>query len=114
MVLRLLKLDFSRIFYNWSWPATAEHEQYNNQRVTYVTCLKTGRVRLCCPVQMRILSAHEDRQVRKNPAQYLEIQKQVYRARDVKLNNARIALEAHPEAMRRRNASLATVASSVV
>jgi hypothetical protein len=114
MIARLSRLYSHRMFHQWSWPATDKSDQYNNERVTYVTCLKTGQVRLCCPVNMRILSAREDRQVRKDPARYLEIQKQVDLARNEKLNIAWKALEAHPEAMRRRNASLVTMASSVV
>lgn len=50
---------------NWSSVFTMNHPEYYNEQVTYVICLKHAAVRLYDDEEMRILSAAEDRQIRK-------------------------------------------------
>ena len=95
---------------HWSWPSTNVHEKYDGQRVTYVVHLKTGQVRLCDPISLRILSAHEETVHLKDMSVYLEAQNMVDTQRREKQGKAWDALINHPEAMERRYALMGTVA----
>jgi hypothetical protein len=98
----------------WSWPTTGPHLQYEGHRVTYANCVRTGRVRLCCPVELRILSAREDRQIRKDMTAYLKLQSEVDASHIERRAKAWNALLNHRRAMEKRNATLVTVASARV
>ena len=97
---------------HWSWPATRQLEEFGNERATFVTCMETSCTRLCDPVELRILSAREDRAVRANPAAYLACQRQVDKERNRRQQKAWQALLNHPEAMEKRNGAMAAVAAA--
>lgn len=80
--------------------------------MTYVTCTETGEVRLCDPVDRRILSVHEDREVRRDPKDYLARQRKVDMCHLLKKQKAWTALVNHPEAMEKRNGTLVAVAAT--
>ena len=97
---------------NWSFPMTAEHSQYDNNVVTYVTCVNTGEVRLCHPSELYIFSAREDRKLRADLAPYLKAQQDVACKHAQRYQQAWDILHSEPRAMERRNASMAVVADT--
>jgi len=84
--------------HSWSWPIAANHPTYGG-RVTYVTCVESGQVRLCDPQELRILSAREDRRIRNNPQGYLESQQKFDEHHRLRRQKAWQALVNHPKAM---------------